>query len=131
MLLNNVLYIIKPMLRICDVVCYFCGKETKYLLQCVITNCNTLHLRKKVTIKIEVQPGISTNNEVHNSECGRKISQREFKISFRDLRAPRDRSSSFFSMGIMLYANLRVRLIISNASQYFRKDANALHNYKQ
>lgn len=47
----------------------------------------------------------------------------------KGLRAPRIRSSSFFSAGKMLFANLRVRLIISSASEYFPKLANALHSY--
>lgn len=46
-----------------------------------------------------------------------------------NLRAPRMRSSSFFSTGNMLLANLSVRLIVSNASEYLRRLANALHNY--
>lgn len=56
-----------------------------------------------------------------------KVEERE-REKVELLRAPRIRNS--FSAGKMLFANLRVRLMISNASEYLLKVANALHNYE-
>lgn len=148
MLLNNVSYTVKSMLRICGVVSYLCKTPTKVLhLSQSKNNYKSYFFKEQMNRSILQWRNPSkwdyifwTNNEIINLKEKREtkkemrmwgVQKKNKFFGVEDLRAPRDLSSSSFSTDSMLWANLRVRLIISNASQYLCKEASDLHNYKQ